>query len=99
MSATCIKCWRAREIVDGAISAIRATSRTPGGSLGRWSRPSAREITPTPTTGRRGFGPSAPLTDRKSVEEGTSVSVRVDLGGRRIIKKNKRRNKTYNQHT
>src|SRR3546814_18505129 len=28
--------------------------------------------------------------DRKSVVQGTSVSVRVDLGGRRIIKKKKR---------
>src|SRR3546814_15131367 len=28
-----------------------------------------------------------PSTDRKSVVEGKSVSVRVDLGGRRIIKK------------
>src|SRR3546814_18873345 len=33
----------------------------------------------------------AHLPDRKSVVEGTSVSVRVDLGGRRIIKK-KRKN-------
>src|SRR3546814_16657341 len=31
--------------------------------------------------------------DRKSVVEGKSVSVRVDLGGRRIIKKNKTDNK------
>src|SRR3546814_10940285 len=30
-----------------------------------------------------------PLADRKSVGSGKSVSVRVDLGGRRIIKKNK----------
>src|SRR3546814_19696638 len=29
-----------------------------------------------------------PLVDRKSVVSGKSVSVRVDLGGRRIIKKN-----------
>src|SRR3546814_14858676 len=29
------------------------------------------------------------LSDRKSVVEGKSVSVRVDLGGRRIIKKKK----------
>src|SRR3546814_18792980 len=29
---------------------------------------------------------------RKSVEEGKSVSVRVDLGGRRILKKNKKNN-------
>src|SRR3546814_16392002 len=32
--------------------------------------------------------------DRKSVESGTSVSVRVDPGGRRIIKKKKKTNKT-----
>src|SRR3546814_13679093 len=30
-----------------------------------------------------------PFVDRKSVVEGKSVSVRVDLGGRRIIKKKK----------
>src|SRR3546814_14718116 len=32
---------------------------------------------------------AAPVTDRKSVVKGKSVSVRVDLGGRRIIKKKK----------
>src|SRR3546814_16398491 len=32
--------------------------------------------------------------DRKSVVEGKSVSVRVDLGGRRIIKKKKKANIT-----
>src|SRR3546814_12541085 len=32
--------------------------------------------------------------DRKSVVEGTSVSVRVDLGGRRIIKKKTTENNT-----
>src|SRR3546814_10973288 len=32
--------------------------------------------------------------DRKSVVSGKSVSVRVDLGGRRIIKKKKKHNKT-----
>src|SRR3546814_20376076 len=31
-----------------------------------------------------------PLIDRKSVVSGKSVSVRVDLGGRRIIKKKKK---------
>src|SRR3546814_18491936 len=34
-------------------------------------------------------GAFAGRRDRKSVVEGKSVSVRVDLGGRRIIKKNK----------
>src|SRR3546814_14367385 len=33
--------------------------------------------------------------DRKSVVEGKSVSVRVDLGGRRIIKKNKQQTSLY----
>src|SRR3546814_15560473 len=33
----------------------------------------------------------ATIEDRKSVVEGKSVSVRVDLGGRRVIKKKKQR--------
>src|SRR3546814_11384090 len=37
-----------------------------------------------------GEGTDFHATDRKSVVEGKSVSVRVDLGGRRIIKKKKR---------
>src|SRR3546814_14761314 len=37
--------------------------------------------------------------DRKSVVEGKSVSVRVDLGGRRIIKKKKRMREEYRQTT
>src|SRR3546814_16895961 len=39
---------------------------------------------------------TGPATDRKSVVEGKSVSVRVDLGGRRIIKKKQK--KTPKQH-
>src|SRR3546814_12744583 len=42
----------------------------------------------------RGGQPAAAGGDRKSVVEGKSVSVRVDLGGRRIIKK---KNITYIQ--
>src|SRR3546814_12209482 len=34
--------------------------------------------------------------DRKSVVQGQSVSVRVDLGGRRIIKNKQKQNKTQN---
>src|SRR3546814_1913156 len=37
--------------------------------------------------------PHRPHADRKSVVEGKSVSVRLDLGGRRIIKKKKYRKK------
>src|SRR3546814_15608241 len=36
--------------------------------------------------------------DRKSVASGKSVSVRVDLGGRRIIKKKKNYNSTVSDH-
>src|SRR3546814_2963624 len=43
------------------------------------------------------FGEVARLEDRKSVVKGKSVSVRVDLGGRRIIKKQNAKN-TYD-HT
>src|SRR3546814_16105856 len=41
--------------------------------------------------GCRGRGRRDGSQDRKSVVEGKSVSVRVDLGGRRIIKKKTRR--------
>src|SRR3546814_14425843 len=41
--------------------------------------------------GRRGCRPRR--RDRKSVVSGKSVSVRVDLGGRRIIKKNKKKSR------
>src|SRR3546814_16299971 len=37
------------------------------------------------------FSPSVVSADRKSVVSGKSVSVRVDLGGSRIIKKKKQR--------
>src|SRR3546814_11899330 len=41
--------------------------------------------------GRRGAGAAGRRQgDRKSVVQGKSVSVRVDLGGRRIIKKKKK---------
>src|SRR3546814_12464654 len=36
--------------------------------------------------------------DRKSVVYGKSVSVRVDLGGRRIIKKKNKQRRQYTQH-
>src|SRR3546814_17664565 len=36
--------------------------------------------------------------DRKSVEEGQSVSLRVDLGGRSLIKKNTANNKSTSIH-
>src|SRR3546814_14399692 len=39
---------------------------------------------------------AARFQDRKSVVSGKSVSVRVDLGGRRIIKKKKTINSKYN---
>src|SRR3546814_13901421 len=68
--------------------AMTVSSRTaplrgaPARALAR--RQAARSDSTTTTRGRR--APSALQNDRKSVVEGTSVSVRVDLGGRRIIK-------------
>src|SRR3546814_16443857 len=61
-------------------------------------RPGRTPRTPT-ATGAGGAPPSRNLRsrerhrggseDRKSVEEGKSVSIRVDLGGRRILKNKK----------
>src|SRR3546814_14071856 len=55
----------------GVAGASPTVTVTTLASAGRFSQ------TPVPST----------VTDRKSVVEGKSVSVRVDLGGRRIIKK------------
>src|SRR3546814_13624907 len=43
---------------------------------------------------RPGMADIEAVEDRKSVGSGTSVSVRVDLGGRRIIKKKRRKKLT-----
>src|SRR3546814_20182555 len=73
-----------------------------------WARNSAALSSLMPPVGhsvRSARGPARPLSiarDRKSVVEGKSVSVRVDLGGRRIITKNKKNNindyHTYIKH-
>src|SRR3546814_11595834 len=55
-----------------------------------WACALAAERTPSVLCLTRQGVPTLPRTeDRKSVVEGKSVSVRVDLGGRRIINKNK----------
>src|SRR3546814_14447396 len=53
------------------------------------SLPIARTALPSSTSARLAVSRSI-RGDRKSVVSGTSVSVRVDLGGRRIIKKKKK---------
>src|SRR3546814_20307347 len=53
-------------------------------------------VVPRPHPGAR-LDHLAAIGDRKSVVSGTSVSVRVDLGGRRII--NNKRNHTPKDHT
>src|SRR3546814_11411884 len=58
--------------------------------------PSAAEVFATPAGALPPGASATPVAagDRKSVVEGKSVSVRVDLGGRRIIKKKNRQRDT-----
>src|SRR3546814_16924301 len=56
--------------------------RSPQGSARTWTLPLGFDQTPNDRSG-----------DRKSVVSGKSVSVRVDLGGRRILKKKKKSSK------
>src|SRR3546814_18145711 len=69
-----------------------------------------RSPTPTPPLKGRGLFRHDPIRpcpgrhrtarrDRKRVVKGKSVSVRVDLGGRRIIQKKKNDNKYTTDHT
>src|SRR3546814_17813989 len=49
--------------------------------------PAARALVAPGSAAEVGFYTALAHTDRKSVVWGTSVSVRVDLGGRRLLKK------------
>src|SRR3546814_14409757 len=70
----------------------RRCQRTGGGHRGRLSRLWRRDRRNGAEAHRDGSG-RAHQQDRKSVVEGKSVSVRVDLGGRRILKKKKKNKK------
>src|SRR3546814_15160097 len=59
-----------------------------GGVIGAWPVVTGKPHAAERRIGRRAIGGPVPV-DRKSVVSGKSVSVRVDLGGRRIIKKKK----------
>src|SRR3546814_15052412 len=67
---------------------VRARRRGGGDRTARWDSgcPSRQD----PPVQRREL-----LRDRKSVGEGKSVSVRIDLVGRSVIKKNNTKNKQY----
>src|SRR3546814_11845755 len=60
-----------------------------------WRAPARRRGGRWRGRGRDGARPG----DRKSVVEGKSVSVRVDLGGRRIIKKKTKKEKNTRKKT
>src|SRR3546814_19110380 len=80
-------------------SARRANISLPASQFARPPRASRSAKPPSTKPSkprRRTQSPSVPgpfALDRKSVVSGKSVSVRVDLGGRRILKKKKKNNK------
>src|SRR3546814_14539505 len=86
---------------DVCSSDLRPRRRRSAARAIRWKRrwrPVSRKSSATPQARmswngtrlqRKAAVPSGRAGDRKSVVEGKSVSVRVDLGGRRIIKQQK----------
>src|SRR3546814_11335716 len=68
--------------------AKRCATRAPSSTAGNCA----------PSTSRRSGNDRKRTLDRKSVVEGKSVSVRVDLGGRRIIKKKKKQHEQIEQN-
>src|SRR3546814_16170612 len=66
--------------------------RPPHAGEQRWPQPVLDQLRENPRSHRKADvqpGRGSAAGDRKSVVKGKSVSVRVDLGGRRIIKKKK----------
>src|SRR3546814_16877353 len=76
-----------RTAAVGARSAVGNVEHAPGRGGGRSARCGQRQTHDQPSGDLAG----APETDRKSVVEGRSVSVRVDLGGRRLDKTKNRK--------
>src|SRR3546814_16932056 len=72
-----------------------AWSWTPGGTIYLSTTPGGLTQTAPSATTEKVQQVGFALTDRKSVVSGKSVSVRVDLGGRCIIKKNNTRTSQY----
>src|SRR3546814_20455364 len=64
--------------------ALSATVQDPAAYV-HWLAPADKQDSVRLVMGEKGAAPQVPI-DRTSVVEGKSVSVRVDLGGRRIIK-------------
>src|SRR3546814_19145454 len=86
------------DLLDGAVCAVllrplplRLLSVAAGSARGRFV--DSADVQPRQT----GFGiaQKLPRGDRKSVVYGMRVAVRVDLGGRRIIKKTYRSNSSH----
>src|SRR3546814_12579567 len=72
--------WRLRK-AERPAPQLAIADHSPPSPAAFCASPSARRSSPALY--------QAPAIDRKSVVSGKSVSVRVDLGGRRIIKKKK----------
>src|SRR3546814_4564601 len=76
---------------DGFISVVWPSLSTAGRPRGRTRRPATVTIRRLRAPGSR-YTPRRRHRDRKRVVSGKRVYVRVDLGGHRIIKKNKTNN-------
>src|SRR3546814_20999906 len=90
-AALAVQFFRARPAGAGFLTADEAQAAVADYDDNRpgWRRALLEEAACVCTQGLPVYAGMAP--DRKSVVEGKSVSVRVDIGGRRIIKKKKKR--------
>src|SRR3546814_16952603 len=89
--------WRITEPPPDRHEAAAPDGGDPEHARGPWPRERPRRDTPHARLSDQGSRAALSLrsdSDRKSVGSGKSVSVRVDLGGRRIIKKKNKENIT-----
>src|SRR3546814_13250969 len=95
-------CWKSSCDSSGSSSRPSAPRSIRALRFRSWVPPCATSVARQPDRSLRESGgamrlrrlaPQSASQDRKRVVEGTSVSVRVDLGGRRIYKKKKKKKK------
>src|SRR3546814_11044652 len=98
--ATSARFWMPPKIVDGDdIMARRGRKGMTAGAGGSGSGTTRRGGTAATRASASSMDWAVNRSDRKSVGEGKSVSVRVDLGGRRSIKKKNKEDKRDDEGT
>src|SRR3546814_14002149 len=90
--------WKKEAAIGGAVT-IRTVRINPSPPCCNAMLLMPSVVAPVNLPTQKAAATASTILDRKSVVEGKSVSVRVDLGGPRILKNKKKTTTTHNHET